>query len=329
MKFGIIGTNWITGAYVDGALDSGLWELSAIYSRKEETGLAFGEKYGVTNIYTDLEKMAACEEIDAVYIASPNSFHFEQSKLFLKNKKHVICEKPVASHGDEVKILQHLAKENGVIFLEAIMFMHLPQKELLKEAISKIGKVSMATFDFSQRSSRYDSFLNGEIPNVLNAKFEGGALMDLGVYCLYPALYYFGMPKDYNIYSSLLHTGADGYGIINMQYDDKLVCIRYSKIGDAGANTDIQADFGCISVESISRLAEIEIMYPDKTREKVCGTEEKFKLMGYEAIGFYNFITNTEKYREEYEECNRLSLEVAYLMEDLRKKSGIVYESDA
>ncbi len=325
MKFGIIGTNWITGAYVDGALESGLWELTAIYSRKEESGLNFGKKYGVTNVYTDLEEMAKCDEIDAVYIASPNSLHVEQSKVFLKNKKHVICEKPVSAYGDEVKALQELAKENGVVFLEAIMFMHLPQKELLKEAIGKIGKVSAATFDFSQRSSRYDVFLEGEVPNVLNSKFHGGALMDLGVYCLYPAIYLFGMPKDYNIYSNLLHTGADGYGIINMQYDDKLVCIKYSKIGDAGANSDIQADFGCIAIESISRLAEIEIMYPDKSKEKVCGSEDKHILMGYEAISFYNFINEPEKYKAHYNECSELSLKIAYLMEDLRNKSGIIF----
>lgn len=82
LKFGIIGTGWITESYIDGALDSGLWELSAIYSRSTECGFEFGKKYGVTNIFTDMEEMAN-SDADAVYIASPKNLCGSFQRFFL------------------------------------------------------------------------------------------------------------------------------------------------------------------------------------------------------------------------------------------------------
>ena len=89
LRFGTIGTGWIANSYVDGALDSGLWQLTAVYSRTKEKGLAFAAPYGVKTIFTDLEEMAATDKIDAVYIASPNKLHIEQARVFLEHGKHV------------------------------------------------------------------------------------------------------------------------------------------------------------------------------------------------------------------------------------------------
>ena len=69
LRFGTIGTGWIANSYIDGALDSGLWQLTAVYSRTKEKGLAFAAPYGVKTVFTDLEEMAATDKIDAVYIA--------------------------------------------------------------------------------------------------------------------------------------------------------------------------------------------------------------------------------------------------------------------
>ena len=330
LRFGIIGTSWITDSYIEGALDSGLWQFTAIYSRTEERGLDFGKKYGVTNIYTDITAMAECDDIDAVYIASPNYLHVKHCEEFLKNKKHVICEKPLASHVSEVIELQKTAADNGVIFLEAIMFMHLPMKNQLAEAMGKIGNISMAKFDFCQRSSKYDSYLAGNLPNIFNPAIEAGALMDLGVYCVYPALYFFGEPESVSIDVRMLESGVDGAGVVNFRYPDKLVSIPYSKLGQAAANTDIQGDYGTVYVESISRLANIEILYSNGVKEPVCGDEEKYKLMGYEAIDFYKYITQLDdpEVKKEYDICSEMSVKVTAMLEKLRKLANIKFPSD-
>ena len=328
LRFGTIGTSWITNSYIDGALDSGLWTLTAVYSRTLEKGREFSAKYGVETVFTDMEAMAQSDLIDAVYIASPNKLHAEHVRIFLENGKHVICEKPLSAHAKDVKALQTLAKERGLIYLEAIMFMHLPQRRLLEEALEKIGGVNVAKLDFCQRSSKYDAYLAGNLPNIFNPALETGALMDLGIYCVYPALYLFGMPERTQITAQLLASGADGSGIVAMQYPDKLVNLVYSKVGQAAANTDFQGNLGTVSVASISKLANIEIIYNDGSRETVCGEEPKYKLMGYEAKDFYRYITEPEASAAEYAQCCALAYAVSDYMEQLRRDAGIHFPSD-
>ena len=123
---------------------------------------------------------------------------------------------------------------------------------------------------------------------------------------------------------------AKGYGsdIVAMQYPDKLVNLVFSKVGQAGANTDFQGTNGTVSVESISKLANISIRYNNGTVEEVCGEEEKFKLMGYEAKDFYRYITEPEASRAEYEQCSALAYDVSVYMEEIRKLANIRFPSD-
>jgi predicted dehydrogenase len=97
IRFAVIGTNWITRQFVDAAHETGKYKLTAVYSRSLEQAQTFANDYPVEHLFTSLEAMAQSEAIDAVYIASPNSLHFPQTELFL-HKKHVICEKPLASN---------------------------------------------------------------------------------------------------------------------------------------------------------------------------------------------------------------------------------------
>lgn len=328
LRFGTIGSGWITDEYIHGAKDSGLWELTAVYSRTRERGEEYAQKHGASLVFTDLEEMANSSEIDAVYVASPNAFHYQHSKLMLSHGKHVICEKPLCAQAEKVRELQKIAAENGVIYLEAIMFMHLPQRKILEDALAKIGKITMAKIDFCQRSSKLDSYLAGELPNIFNPKMETGGLMDLGVYCVYPALLFFGKPESFTIDIVPMSTGIDGSGIINMKYPDKLVTLTYSKLGQAGANTDFQGTDGTVAVDSISRIANISLWRKDGTTEQLYGGDDKYQLMGWEAKDFYRYITESEASRADYERCAEMSIAVSEFMEAARKKAGVLFPSD-
>ena len=84
VRYGTIGSGWIVDAFIAGAQQGApQLEHRAVYSRSRETGEAFARKHGVNLVFTDLEAMAASDQIDAVYIASPNAFHYSQAKLFL------------------------------------------------------------------------------------------------------------------------------------------------------------------------------------------------------------------------------------------------------
>lgn len=328
LRFGTIGSGWIVDEYIHGAKDSGLWELTAVYSRTEDRAKAYAQKHGAAHVFTNLEEMASSPLLDAVYIASPNALHFQQTKLFLEHGKHVICEKPLCAQAEKVEELQRIAKEQGVVFLEAIMFMHLPQRALLEDALGKLGKISMAKLDFCQRSSKLDSYLAGDLPNIFNPALETGALMDLGVYCVYPALALFGEPESFSADALMLPSGADGAGVITLHYPDKLVTLTYSKLGQAGANSDFQGTDATLSVESISRVSGLTLRTRDGVVEELYGDDEKYKLMGWEAKDFYRYITQPEASAEEYARCSQLSLQVAAFMEQARKLAGIAFASD-
>ena len=136
--------------------------------------------------------------------------------------------------------LQRIAQEHGAVFLEAIMYLHLPQRKLLEDTLQQLGQISLVKLDFCQRSSKLDRYLQGELPNIFNPALETGALMDLGVYCVYPALALFGKPESFSLQPHMMDSGADGAGIATLRYPDKLVTLTYSKLGQAGANSDFQ-----------------------------------------------------------------------------------------
>src|SRR5690606_35075821 len=103
MRFGIIGTNWITDRFIKAANQHTEFTIGAVYSRTMETGSAFAQKYGVEKVYTDLTALFSSGDIDAGYIASPNAFHAEQSILALEHGIHVLCEKPAVTSVEAMK----------------------------------------------------------------------------------------------------------------------------------------------------------------------------------------------------------------------------------
>ena len=172
IRYATVGTGWITDAFIRGAAMVPELHLAAVYSRTEEGAVRFASKYaGEIRLFTDLASMAACPDIDAVYIASPNFLHYSQSKLFLEHGKHVICEKPAVVQPEELRVLQRIAKEKGLIYMEAIMMMHLPARRVLHDAVKKLGRIYSARIDFSQLSSKYPSLLDGGLPNIFNPAF--------------------------------------------------------------------------------------------------------------------------------------------------------------
>ena len=172
LRFGTIGSGWIVDEYIHGAKDSGRWELTAVYSREEQRAKEFAQKHGAAHWFTNLEEMAASPLLDAVYIPSPNDLHFPPAKLVLEHGKHVLCEKPLGAQADKVAQLQGIAKERGLVFLEAIMFLHLPQRTILEEALQRLGTISLVKLDFCQRSSKLDGYLSGQLPNIVSPALE-------------------------------------------------------------------------------------------------------------------------------------------------------------
>ncbi len=317
IKYSVIGTSWITNSFIEGA---NLYEdlnLDGVYSRSFEKGSAFAKETGAKRVFTNFNELLS-SDTDLVYVASPNVCHYEQCKALLLNGKHVICEKPITITVREFKELCAIAKENNLVYFEAIMYMHTPLRQVLKDAVKKIGTIRSATIDFSQLSSKYRALKNGELPNIFNPEMKTGALNDLGIYCVYPAIDLFGVPEDIVSTQYFLETGADGSGSAVFVYKDKLVTVTYSKVGQSRSPSQIIGDLGTVTIDSISKLDGIRL-YNNAGEETILnGETEKKYLMGNEAKSAIDFILNRKETDELLRKCQSMNEKVLKCMEKMR-----------
>ena len=219
MNLCAIGTGAITKSMLAEFQRSDVLHVTAIYSRKEETGRAMAEQFGIGKVYTAMDEMLADPAIDMVYVASPNSIHYGQTKAALLAGKHVICEKPFAPTAAEADELIALAKEKHLLLFEAITTAHHPHYSFVRENLPKLGKLKMVTATFCQYSSRYPALLAGKVSPVLDHAFAGGALMDINLYNIHFVVGLFGAPKNVLYFPNRHETGVDTSGMLVLEYD--------------------------------------------------------------------------------------------------------------
>jgi predicted dehydrogenase len=325
VRFGIIGTNWITESFIQAASKVEGFKLTAVYSRTSEKAEEFASKFDINHTYTDLGEFASSNEFDAVYIASPNSLHASQAILCMKNGKHVICEKPMASNTKEISEMIKVANENSVVLMEALKTTLLPNFLAIKENLHKIGKIRRYFASYCQYSSRYDKYKEGIVLNAFNPEFSNGALMDIGIYCVYPAVTLFGEPKQIQASSYMLESGVDGEGSILLTYDEMDAVIMYSKITNSYVPSEIQGENGSIIIDQMNTPQSVKIQYKDGTVEDITRTQDS-DSMYYEAKEFVELITLKKQQSEINSHQN--SLITAKILEDTRKQIGLVFPAD-
>ena len=229
LKIGSVGTSAIMKTIQEAiTLTEGL-ETTVIYSRDKQRGQDFADSVGVSESCNDYLEMLRRTDIDIIYIASPNKLHFEQAKTALEHHKHVIIEKPVAVTEEEVRILYETAKANDVFFFEAITTIYMPNYVAYKQLLPKLGSLSDVNIVFGQYSSKYDAYLRGENPNIFNPELQGGALNDMGIYCIHAAVDLFGPPQNISYEPEYGSNGIDLAGKLTLTYPDFICRIETTK----------------------------------------------------------------------------------------------------
>lgn len=325
INFGVVGTSWITEEFIKGASLEENFRLNAVYSRDEEKAKAFAEKYKISNYFTSLEAMAASSLIDAVYIASPNSLHAEQSILFLNNKKHVLCEKSIASNVKELNSMIDAARNNKVLLMEAMKTTFFPSFRVIEENLYKLGKIRRYFASYCQYSSKYDAHKEGKHRNAFDPRFSNGSIMDIGTYCIHPLVKLFGLPNKINASALKLESGVDGEGTLVLNYEDMDAVIIHSKIANSFLSAEIQGEEGTMIIDRINNPERVQIIYKDKTVEDLSVPQLK-ENMYYEAKEFISLIINNklESDINSYEQ----SLMAMKVIEEARKQTGITFPAD-
>lgn len=325
LSFGVVGTNWITEAFMQAARETGEVEIAAVYSRTEERAAEFAEKHAIPYAYSDLEEMARSEHVDAVYIASPNSFHAEHAIRCMKHGKHVLCEKPIASNARELERMTDAAAAYDVLLMEAVKSTHMPAFQAIREHLPKIGAVRRYMASFCQYSSRYDAYKQGKVLNAFNPEYSNGALMDLGVYCLYPMAVLFGSPERVQANAVLLESGVDGEGSILMSYAGMEAVVMYSKITSSSLPSEIQGENGSLIIDKISEPQTIQIRYRDGSVEDL-----SIPVSGHTMAGEVRAFARAVRQNARQTEINSHdhSRIVTRIMDQARSQIGLVYPAD-
>jgi predicted dehydrogenase len=325
IRFAVIGTNWITEEFIHSARESGEFQLNALYSRTEEKARDFAAKFEIPHRFTDLEAFAQCREFDAVYIASPNSSHTQQAILCMNHGKHVLCEKPAASNAAELSAMIAAAQKNHVVFMEALKSTLLPNFQVIRYNLHKLGRIRRYFASYCQYSSRYDAYKQGTVLNAFNPDFSNGSLMDLGIYCIYPLVVLFGKPEQIQASGILLDSGIDGEGSLLLKYKDMDAVIMHSKISSSYLPAEIQGENGTMIIDPINQPTKVVIRYRDGMVEELTQPQNG-RGMVYEAAEFISLIKSGTLESDTNSHAN--SIVTVEIMDEARRQMGLVFPAD-
>jgi D-xylose 1-dehydrogenase (NADP+, D-xylono-1,5-lactone-forming) len=179
VKWGFVSTANINDKVLRGVADVDSVDVVAVASRDTSRAEVYARERGIERAYGSYDELLADPELEAIYISLPNSMHVEWSIRALEAGKHVLCEKPLSRHPEDVERAFNTAEREGLILMEAFMYRHNPQTRRLQELVAggAIGRLRLirAVFSFPLRDS----------PDVrLDPALEGGGLMDVGCYCV-------------------------------------------------------------------------------------------------------------------------------------------------
>ena len=334
IRFGVIGTNNISDWVIAGGRQDERFELVAVCSRTQERADEFAAKHNIPHTFTSLEEMAKSPLIDAVYIATPNYVHAEQSILCMNHGKHVLCEKPFASNAREVKQMIEAARRNQVTLMEAMISTLNPNFLIAKDKLKDLGTIRRYFASYCQYSSRYDKFKEGIILNAFKPELSNGAVMDIGIYTIYPMVALFGKPQKIEAQGIILHTGADGQGAVNFQYDGMNATVLYSKIANSALPTEIEGEAGNLLLDKIHITKQVDfiprqVTAQGKEQENHCqsiGVPLDKSEYYYEMAEFMNLIEQGKQ--ESILNSWENSLTTIEIIDEIRRQLGVHYPAD-
>jgi predicted dehydrogenase len=220
VKWGILSTADINRKLIPGAHASPKVEVVAVASRDVTRAEDFAREWRIDRAYGSYDELLADSDVEAVYVPLPNTLHTEWTIRALDAGKHVLCEKPMSRRAADVEAAFDAAERNDRLLSEAFMYRHNPQTARLMKLVAEgtIGELRLVRSTFSY--SLYDR------QNIrLRTDVEGGALMDVGCYCLSGSRLLAGEPETVSATAWIGETGTDWVFAATMRFPDNVVAL--------------------------------------------------------------------------------------------------------
>ncbi len=318
MNIGIAGSGMIVPDFLEAAAKVNDFNIVAICGRTQsKTKLEnIALTHGILNIYYEYEKMLENNDINVIYVAMPNNFHYEYAKKALLAGKNVILEKPFASTYTQAEELVSIAKQNKLYLFEAITNQYLPNYKKVKDILHELGPIRIVQMNFSQYSSRYDKFKQGEIAPVFNKEMGGGALGDLNIYNIYFIVGLWGSPLSVKYYPNI-QDEIDTSGILIMEYPDFKCTAIGAKDCRASASISIQGEDGYISSDDTpNSFNRFSVILKDRPLEEF-ELNNNMPRLYYELLEFKNMVEQRE-YEKNIKQMD-LSLKIMKILDEAKK----------
>ncbi|MGW7301018.1 Gfo/Idh/MocA family protein [Streptomyces sp. NPDC054829] len=245
VRWGILATGGIAATFAADLVDLPDAELVAVASRSQASADAFAERFGIGRAYGDWDSLAADEDIDVVYVATPHSAHRAAAGLCLEAGRNVLCEKPFTLNLREAEELVALARDRGRFLMEAMWMYCNPMVRRLKALVDDgaIGEVRSVSADFG---------IAGPFPashRLRDPAQGGGALLDLGVYPVSFAQLLLGEPSDITARAALSEEGVDlQTGAVLSWESGALASVHCSIVGGTATAASVTGSQGRIDI---------------------------------------------------------------------------------
>ncbi|MFF9864165.1 Gfo/Idh/MocA family protein [Streptomyces sp. NPDC013953] len=205
VRWGVLATGGIAAAFTADLLRMPDAEVVAVASRSAASAKAFAERFGIPRAYGDWASLAADEDVDVVYVATPHAAHRAAAGLCLEAGRAVLCEKPFTLNAREAAELAGIARERGVFLMEAMWMYCSPVIRRLVELVrdGAIGEVRSVHADFGI-AGPFEA-----VHRLRDPAAGGGALLDLGVYPVSFAQLLLGEPDRVQADALLSPEGVD------------------------------------------------------------------------------------------------------------------------
>ncbi len=205
VRWGILGAGSIAGRFAEALAALPEAETLAVGSRSQNSADRFAEAHGFSRAYPTYEDLAADPDVDVVYVATPHPFHAGNVELCLLAGKAVLCEKPFTMNAAEARRIVGIARKQNLFLMEGMWTRFFPLMERLRKVIADgtIGEPRLLTVDFGFRAEPDPS------SRLFDPKLGGGAMLDVGVYCVSFASMVLGPPVRGTGYAHLGETGVD------------------------------------------------------------------------------------------------------------------------
>jgi predicted dehydrogenase len=319
INWGIIGAGKIATKFATDLNTVPNSNLYAIASRNIEKAKVFAQEFNAYVAFGSYEELALDPNIDAIYVATPHSFHKAHTILCLNQHKPVLCEKPFAMNLKEVEDMIQLSKQNKTLLMEAMWTIFLPHYQYTQELIKNkhYGEVLKLEADFGFHPV-YD-----ETSRVFDKSVGGGSLLDIGIYPVFAALSTLGKPNTIDAKAEFFASGGDSECEIIFHYDNAKAFLKSTLLEETKTEAIFHCENGTIKIKGRFHEPSSVVLI-----DRHGNTETK--TFNYKTIGFsYEIEHFNQLIRDHKTESHIMSFEksrqLISTLDDIRKLIDLVY----